>query len=152
MKKKTLCDDLNSVLSRVDNISRFHLMLQILSCPFRVAHRATFSLRLKKLVLMSARSTTSRTAPISTSAWTPLTLTWRLPSSSLRRNPRCQPLLQLPNRSSNNNIIMTFICPRMALTISSMETFRQSQLNQQPLCHNTIIIAQPPFGKSLDAT
>lgn len=129
-------DDLISLVSRVYNISikclqHFYLMFSFY--PFRAVLPPTFSLRLRRSNHMLAQSMTSKTAAISTSAWTLSTPTWRSSSLSLQQKA----MAQLPMHSN----LAT------ASTTRWTAMFKLSQLNQLPLCRLIIITVRPLSGK-----
>lgn len=136
-EKKKICasDDLISLVSRVYSISRFYLMFPL--CPSRAALLPTFSPQPTHSVLTFVPSTISKTRQISTSAWIPLTRTWRSSNSLLHQSNVKQH--QLPNRNSKHQQVMVS-------TTRWTVTFRKRQRSQLLPCRNIIIIAQPLSG------
>lgn len=108
-----------------------------LFCPFRAVLRPTSLRQPKKRVRMFAPSTISKTARISTSAWTPSTPIWRWPSNSLRRRLKAK-LHRLPKPNSTLH--------PMASTTRWTATSKQRPHSHLPLCPLIIIIAQPLCG------
>lgn len=133
-KKENLCEWWSN-FTRFACLQHFYLMFPL--CPFRAVLHPTFSLQPTRFALMFVQSTTSKTAQISTFAWTLLIRMWKF-SNSFR----------------HHRSVMDHLLPNSKFTISQtpmrtrwMAMFRLSQHNHLPTCRSIIIIVQPLSGK-----